>query len=475
MTPIPHDVGWSRRPHPESPSVYNHHHALHYFALLHTWLTDDVHRAPVAIACPTLHLDNTTNPPLEPGPKIGGALGLLAIGLGHPPLIVALVPLAPLVIDLALAPAPTADKASKKPAAKKDSNKRRGTPKEKNPPKKIRIDDGDANSLQLKGRIVGRTIEMFSGLEFYIEAGLTRDPDDDDELFTAKENEMSDTYMTLLKTIPTLHDLLTKLGGETASKEVARLIDAGRKDARNADISTVRAKIRDWYKFDPPLDANRNNYGFYHKTCGRLMCPVSLAAIWEDPKVKERLRDRLVEVKAQDYPVFLWVDEKSDPLKPFEGFLQHVLLVKGYLCVFFGPEAAKKGTAGGHGSGDAQIHNITAPTFEAIAYVAVLIHFALSSQTTFDAGGSPGKWPYRTFYRELLRTINNMPTKRREQLLAWWTEKMHGLPEDGEAAVSKLDPAKPAPTMAQIMLEYAKNHPDEGEEEEEEEEPQQEK
>jgi hypothetical protein len=74
-------------------------------------------------------------------------------------------------------------------------------------------------------------------------------------------------------------------------------------------------------------------------------------------------------------------------------------------------------------------------------------------------------------YRELLATIAEMPQEVRERLLTWWTEyvhpsplffvshypfrKTHGLPDDAEAAISTLDPEAPAPTMAQMMRDYA--------------------
>ncbi|KAJ7268284.1 hypothetical protein C8J57DRAFT_1612132 [Mycena rebaudengoi] len=307
--------------------------------------------------------------------------------------------------------------------------------------------------LQSKGRIVGRVVDMFSNIEIIIAKGIARSPEDDDELFTAKDNLLYGTYIELLKTIPTLHDLINKLGKESAAKEIGSWIDAGRKDARNSDVSTVKGKILYWYKFDPPFGVARHNNGFHHAACGKLLCLDILD--WQDPKVKEKLRDRLVQIKAGDFHSFLWAEEHCDKNNFYAGFLQHLLLVRGYLCVFYGPAAAKKGTPGGHGHGNAQIHNITVPTFPAIVYIVILIHFALSSQTSFDAGGTPGKFPYRGMYRELLATIAEMPQEVRERLLTWWTEKTHGLPDDAEAAISTLDPEAPAPTMAQMMRDYA--------------------
>ncbi|KAJ7265075.1 hypothetical protein C8J57DRAFT_1330817, partial [Mycena rebaudengoi] len=288
------------------------------------------------------------------------------------------------------------ERAEDDPAPEKGKKKKRrsSSGKEKSVGKKPRLvtaDPQEAEMLQSKGRIVGRVVDMFSSIEIIIATGIARSPEDDDDLFTAKDNLLYGTYIELLKIIPTLHDLINKLGKESAAREIGGWIDAGRKDARNSDVSTIKGEILYWYKFDPPFSVARQDNGFHHVVCGRLLCPDILN--WQDPKVKEKLRDRLVQIKAGDFPSFLWAEEHCDKSNLYAGFLQHPLLVRGYLCIFYGPAAAKKGTPGGHGHGNAQIHNITAPTFPAIVYIVILIHFALSSQTTFDAGGTPGKFP----------------------------------------------------------------------------------
>lgn len=104
-----------------------------------------------------------------------------------------------------------------------------------------------------------------------------------------------------------------------------------------------------------------------------------------------------------------------------------------------GPSVALSGGTEDLGSrkGNAALHGITTTNIRSIAYIAVLvssnsnsltelthlqIRFTLSSQTTLTIGGSPGKWPYGRFYREIVDMCELMPVVQRRALLLWWDE-----------------------------------------------------
>jgi hypothetical protein len=50
------------------------------------------------------------------------------------------------------------------------------------------------------------------------------------------------------------------------------------------------------------------------------------------------------------------------------------------------------------------------------------VRFALSSQVTFQAGGSNGNWPLRSFYRKIVSVGDLMPEDDLKELLGWWDE-----------------------------------------------------
>lgn len=87
--------------------------------------------------------------------------------------------------------------------------------------------------------------------------------------------------------------------------------------------------------------------------------------------------------------------------------------------------------------GNAVIHGIRNMSVQALAYVATLVsliwpfnsstdkpqqvRFALSDQSSFEAGGTPGRWPYRAFYNALIKTMtNDMDESELNELLDWW-------------------------------------------------------
>ena len=56
----------------------------------------------------------------------------------------------------------------------------------------------------------------------------------------------------------------------------------GRKALLQAMISGVKTNIQNWYTFNPALPVKKENRGFRHNDCGRLLCPIDLD--WDDER-----------------------------------------------------------------------------------------------------------------------------------------------------------------------------------------------
>ncbi|KZT18726.1 hypothetical protein NEOLEDRAFT_1079439 [Neolentinus lepideus HHB14362 ss-1] len=167
-------------------------------------------------------------------------------------------------------------------------------------------------------------------------------------------------------------------------------------------------------------------HGFCHDACGHLLCPTVYD--WDKDTIREALqrKDKKLDISYQNWLNLLWRDGKSDPDNYHVGFLKNELIVKAALHVFRGPGVANSEEESPRVTRKhtAAIHGMTEITAGAIAYAAMLAHFALSSQSVFGPGGERSSgWPYRAFYQELIDYIEHkMSYNDHEELFKWWNE-----------------------------------------------------
>ncbi|KDQ54441.1 hypothetical protein JAAARDRAFT_114950, partial [Jaapia argillacea MUCL 33604] len=162
--------------------------------------------------------------------------------------------------------------------------------------------------------------------------------------------------------------------------------------------------------------------GFSHPTCGMLLCSVDFD--WGEAKVRDSLHngDPAYPTGPDHWPRFLWRDEIFNESDTDKGFLRSDLLVKAVTHILIGPSTAtsKNGLHSTH-KGKAASHKIKSITVAAIAYAAVLVHFALSSQPVFSPdGGQLGKFNYEKFYNNIIRSTEVMDDVVQGNLLSWW-------------------------------------------------------
>ncbi|RDB17803.1 hypothetical protein Hypma_000675 [Hypsizygus marmoreus] len=251
-----------------------------------------------------------------------------------------------------------------------------------------------------KGRIVARYRFMWKSFIPMMEEGISCTAEDDPESFPDHRQQLYDNYNDLVAFVPLLPDHLREAGPQ-GLMAMAKALDSGRSKARSTDIHSLKQNIHRWKKFQPSFDA--------------MNCP-SLG-------IQTALRDGTKKVKASDLPVFLWKDEYVNTRDFFDGFMRGEIVQKAFKHIFISPSTARD-MQDGDGSrrrGNAAIHGLRNVTIHSLSYVSTLARFVLSDQQTFAAGDktTPNRFPFRSFYNNLISVMRAMDEEDLEDLLIW--------------------------------------------------------
>ncbi|KAM6489577.1 hypothetical protein JOM56_014996, partial [Amanita muscaria] len=147
-------------------------------------------------------------------------------------------------------------------------------------------------------------------------------------------------------------------------------------------------------------------WGWNNTITARFLCPMRLISKFDvDPEsFRERVQSGKRAIKASDYPMFLYDESKYTPGDISSGLFQGPLLLRFYRHVFTGPSSWKTGSSGGGREARGIMNKLKAPTPRTIAYVAIMVRWALSSSTKFlnnDQG-----FNLVDFYQNILMTFN---------------------------------------------------------------------
>ncbi|KAI0729749.1 hypothetical protein C8Q72DRAFT_912694, partial [Fomitopsis betulina] len=279
-----------------------------------------------------------------------------------------------------------------------------------------------------KGKVAGRMAEMFDSFRPILKQGMLRKPGvDENTIHTSLANERFHSFQVICLVVPKLAEVFDEadvagmLGPKLVSK-LHSLLRKGRSDARNADISTIKKDIFRWhagFEWKPPAPETRQSSGHNHPVCSRLLCPPNL----NDVDMSNVRSGKLV-LTTDDLPCFLWAGcvRQQGQGTTFMGFLRGKLLISGFLAIHISPGAAKGDIRTTRG-GNASLHDISFVTLESGVYIAVLVHFGLSSQLNFSAGNeTDGQFLYSDFYRKILDMANKMTHAEKGDLIDWWNE-----------------------------------------------------
>ncbi|KIM42574.1 hypothetical protein M413DRAFT_10120 [Hebeloma cylindrosporum] len=322
-------------------------------------------------------------------------------------------------------------------------------PSDEEPERDTSIENISDGYLSFKGRIFGRFRLMWEDLRPIVEEGM---------LIDAGKQLMRRRWVSEYKDLVALAPLVPDLVLDIGEGGLQRL-DQARSKARASDVGTMKQNVHRWRQFTPPIDAvdARHLLGFHNMTTGRLLCPCDLN--WDDLgyllfrtitssfdtsdcRIQKGLRDGTRKVQPQDFPLFLWKNEKVSSTDFFDGFMQGDMVLKSFLHIFIGPSAAHSSASGrSTRKGNAALHGIRTQAHIDPKFAFLKFRFVISDQSVLSQGGSTkGRWAYKEFYNALIGAMKDMEEDDLGDLLGWWQDIVFGgveeEPEDQDPDVA---------------------------------------
>ncbi|KAG2147961.1 hypothetical protein DEU56DRAFT_753227 [Suillus clintonianus] len=247
----------------------------------------------------------------------------------------------------------------------------------------LRLDGVDKKMIIHKGRILGQWVDMWQWNTTILEKGIEHEADAGNHReYTLKEEEQYDIYKTMLSLAPCIIDEVQKAG--------------------QGGCIIV---------------------GTMSQPCNVCLC-MSYSRFYSDLSVQDGLHDGSIVVTPSQFPCFLWHNEEVNQEQIFEGWLENELLVQGYLHIFKSPSSAIKDAGATARRGNASMHGIRTVSIPSIAYVATLIRFVLSSQSSMSRGHK-AQFSYETFYNNIVRTtFEELDNVQLASLLTWWNGRI---------------------------------------------------
>lgn len=123
------------------------------------------------------------------------------------------------------------------------------------------------------------------------------------------------------------------------------MLERGRNNFRSAQVHSIG--VDEIHKWELGVPSNKSVRGFGNDVCGRLLCPSNRD--WTDPayvrsllslllvfrgtnqlvcSIRQQIQLFQIPVTHDEFPCFLWEDERADPQDTNKGFLRGQLLVK---------------------------------------------------------------------------------------------------------------------------------------------------
>ncbi|KAK7024173.1 hypothetical protein VNI00_016551 [Paramarasmius palmivorus] len=237
-------------------------------------------------------------------------------------------------------------------------------------------------------------------------------------------------------------------------------------EARGDDIKRLKVEVANWlntldkddlqvlseyedYSFVTPH--TRLGRGFQNITTGRLLCPIDYD--WNDLYIRSRIQEM-----HPDYPThekyllrFLYAGYSGDPEDFMKGFLKSTLMVRTFKHIFTSSSSALLYTGEDDPSSDtenttqplrkrrqiiakepskknvASLLGMTTVTPRAIAYTAVMLHFALTNAAYWNLINDG--FNYAIFYDFIVDTFEDRELTGEDEvkeLLQWWNRQIFG-------------------------------------------------
>ncbi|KAG8705414.1 hypothetical protein FRC08_001681 [Ceratobasidium sp. 394] len=209
--------------------------------------------------------------------------------------------------------------------------------------------------------------------------------------------------------------------------EVRHCLDTGKSAARSEDNHTLKNALPKWMKWDPPLKSKtKSDRGLHHLMCARALAPISVDWNVEHQRNNFLIRQDPPMTAAQRWPAFLYPDFKGDVNNMSDGLLRGELLLKAARAILFPASIANVDEETDHQSNrksKADIYEMTTVTPGFLAYVAVGVRYALSSENTFMNTG--GLFSYERFYNDLVYYLTRASCQvETDELVNWWNTQL---------------------------------------------------
>ncbi|KAB5587590.1 hypothetical protein CTheo_8971 [Ceratobasidium theobromae] len=239
------------------------------------------------------------------------------------------------------------------------------------------------------------------------------------EMTTAstKKKELYNMFMKLSELIPGLQ--------ESADWDlVHHRLEHHKSAAKTEDNRTFKVSLPQWQAWNPPLSCeSKLGRGLSHPECTRLLCPIDVD--WDCKVARNKFQVELdPPMTATRWPAFLYENYKADLNNLAKGFMRSDIMVRATRAVLFPPSVANAKDRPDHKSNrksKATIYEMDQITPGLLAYMAVGIRYALSSETTFNLCG--GVFNYQRFYTDLVAYLTDPACKREtDKLIQWWND-----------------------------------------------------
>ncbi|KAG9091929.1 hypothetical protein FRC06_000324 [Ceratobasidium sp. 370] len=238
-------------------------------------------------------------------------------------------------------------------------------------------------------------------------------------------------------------ELMTRLtqAGSNASvlmRDAKKQLSEGQSNAKSEDMRKVKEHIGKWWDWAPPMPDldNKVQRGLNHEGCAYQLSEPRLD--WKNEEVKTQFMSfGNPAMDPSAWGRFLRPYGEYDATRPSVGLLKGELLVKAGKAILLSPATANArltipGTSNSTGArgkrrrgtiGLAKSYQLTAVTTAFIAYVAVVVRHALTSDEFFSE--NCGGFDYIEFYTQIREYLEAPKYKRRSaELLKWWNEQM---------------------------------------------------
>ncbi|KIJ53894.1 hypothetical protein M422DRAFT_155071, partial [Sphaerobolus stellatus SS14] len=180
------------------------------------------------------------------------------------------------------------------------------------------------------------------------------------------------------------------------------------------DTSVIKGEVLDILRTEftdaevNGLTKHKSSRGFAHPLTRRAIKDLESGKLPRDP---------------EEMLLFLYEGYICDVEDQMKGFLKSGLLLKSWLALYHGPSAWGGGKSKSKRSAKAYLCDITQVTGRTIAYIATLLHCALSDDETMDRNPSAGKFNYTEFFWSIVTVFEDPDFQdEAEETLQWWNE-----------------------------------------------------